>query len=73
MPVSDRRTQPGLRSIEGPPDILVKHKRPGPERVSVAREVEQLGSEGRAETVYVLVSPERAPALASAALSRCAG
>src|SRR5882672_5368490 len=62
VPVSDCRGQAGLRGVEGPPDIFVKYQRPGPWRVPLAGEVEQLGAEGRAEAMYVLVGPERAPA-----------
>ena len=48
VPVSDCRGQAGLGGVEGPPDIFVTYQRPGPWRVPLAGEVEQLGAEGRA-------------------------
>ena len=70
VPVPDRSAQPGGRVIESAFDVVVEDERSGPQRVPVAREVEQLAAEGRPEPGNVLVDPESAPA---GARSVCSG
>jgi len=67
--VLDRGAQSGRRVIKRAPDVVIEYQRPGPQRVPVAGEVEQLAAEGRAEPGYALVDPEGAPAGAGPACS----